>query len=265
MCFTSRNYFAMRELTPGWQAVALLIPIAALTERSIEVLNQIRDLAFADSFITAKLVENVREFEVDDAVVVNISPSPMVTGDEHPGIVPAWKSTWLKGGRIKQAERAVLIKVTEVTNLGGCMLRGWDWLGNRIRSFPRDTPLYISAQDEIGSVIVDPRVFTNEQSETKAPQTFTMKLNLWWAPGNTDCFIHNEHPFLETHTQIHGIGRMQKFQERDQATIYEDVVMPIGYSHDPFCRVTGDNEWTYPWHRYYADTDSIWLAIELHP
>ena len=111
--------------------------------------NATRNLAFADEFIVAKLVENAVDYDVDDAVVVNLSPSVMVTGDEHPAIVPAWKSTWLKGGKIKSAERAALIKVVKPTNLGGCMFRGWDWLGNRIRSFPRDTPLYISAQDEI--------------------------------------------------------------------------------------------------------------------
>ena len=227
--------------------------------------NQTRDLAFADDFIIAKLVENVADYEVSDAVVVNISPSAMVTGDDHPAIVPAWKSTWLKGGRIRSADRAVIVKVVRPTNLGGCMFRGWDWLGNRIRSFPRDTPLFISAQDEVGRVSVDPRVFTNELVAAQAAQDSTLKLNLWWSPGNTDCFIHNEHPFLETHTQIHGTGRMQKFKERDPSTLYEDVVMPIGYSHDPFCRVTGPNRWTYPWHRYYAETDSIWLAIELHP
>ena len=65
--------------------------------------NLSRDLAFADDFISAKLVENVVDYDVADAVVVNISPSPMVTGDEHPAIVPAWKSTWLKGGRIRSA------------------------------------------------------------------------------------------------------------------------------------------------------------------
>ncbi len=227
--------------------------------------NATRNLAFADEFIVATLVENAVDYDVDDAVVVNLSPSVMITGDEHPAIVPAWKSSWLKGGKIKSAERAALIKVVKPTNLGGCMFRGWDWLGNRIRSFPRDTPLYISAQDEIGKVSLDPRVFTNERTTSKEPQEFTLKLNLWWSPGDTDCFIHNEHPFLETHTQIHGIGRMQKFKHRDQTTIYEDVLMPIGYSHDPFCRVTGHNEWTYPWHRYYADTDSVWLAVELHP
>jgi hypothetical protein len=232
---------------------------------SADVQNLTRDLAFADDFISAKLVENVVDFDVTDAVVVNISPSIMVTGDEHPAVIPAWKSTWLKGGRIRSADRAAIIKVTNPTNLGGCMFRGWDWLGNRIRSFPRDTPLYISPQDEIGTVRLDPLVFTNERMQAEAEQSFTLKLNLWWSPGDTDCFIHNEHAFLETHTQIHGLGRMQKFRQRDASTIYEDVLMPIGYSHDPFCRVTGQNQWTYPWHRYYADTDSVWLAIELHP
>ncbi|TGP12994.1 hypothetical protein EN876_33725, partial [Mesorhizobium sp. M2D.F.Ca.ET.233.01.1.1] len=59
--------------------------------------NQTRDLSFADDFILAKLVERGRDYAVEDAVVENISPSAMITGDEHPAIVPAWKSTWLKG------------------------------------------------------------------------------------------------------------------------------------------------------------------------
>lgn len=227
--------------------------------------NLVRDLSFADQFISATLVENASDYPVEDGVVVNLSASPMVTGTFDPAIVPAWKSTVLTGGTIKSAERVAIIKVRQATNLGGVMFRGWDWLGNRIKSFPRDTPLFISSQDEIGTVELDPRVFTNEGSEHVARQTFTIKLNLWWSPGNTDCFIHNEHPFLETHTQIHGIGRMQKFKERDPHSLYEDVVMPIGYSHDPFCRVAGPNQWAYPWHRYYANTDSVWLAVELHP
>lgn len=229
------------------------------------MLNETRLLAFADDFIYAELVEQPRDFAVADAIVVNLSAQPLVTGVDHPAIVPAWKSTWLKGGVIRTGERAALLKVRRKTNLGGAALRGWDWLGNRIRSFPRDTPLYISRFDHAGRVKTDPRVFTNEIAQPQNLQEFDLRLNLWWSPGDTDCFIHNEHPFLEVHTQIHGLGRMQKFHQRDEATLYEDVLMPVGYSHDPFCRVTGANEWTYPWHRYYADTDSVWLAIELHP
>jgi hypothetical protein len=228
--------------------------------------NTFRDLAFADASIEARIGDNIRDYPVADGIVVNLSPEPMVTSGPHvPGIVPAWKSTWLRGGRIVQAERAAILKVRRATNLGGLAFRGWSWLGDRIKSFPRDTPLYISPQDIIGVVETDAHVFTNERTSTKTIQSFTLKLNLWWSPGDTDCFIHNEHPFLEVHTQILGTGRMQKFAARDEQTIYEDVVMPIGYTHDPFCRVAGENAWEYPWHRYYADTSAIWLAIELHP
>ena len=229
--------------------------------------NIVRDLSFADAFIFAQLIEKPSDYFVEDAVVVNLSAQPMITGGKGtvPAIVAPWRSTALRGGRIVKAERAALIKVRDATNLGGCMFRGWDWLGNRIRSFPRDTPLFISPQDTIGETVADPRVFTNERIAPEENQTFELKLNLWWAPGDTDCYIHTEHPFLEVHTQIHGIGHMQKFWERDEATLYEDVVMGVGYTHEPFCRVAGRNQWQYPWHRYYSRTDSVWLAIELHP
>ncbi|MBB3236740.1 hypothetical protein [Phyllobacterium endophyticum] len=229
--------------------------------------NITRDLNFADEFIMAQLVENPSGFQVDDAIVVNLSPRPMYVGGSGTvtSIVPAWRSTTLRGASILDAERAAILKMKKLTNLGGCMFRGWDWFGNRIRSFPRDTPLYISPQDTIGHVITDPYLFTNERHSIEREQRFELKLNLWWAPGTTDCFVHNEHPFLEVHTQIHGVGRMQKFWQRREETLYEDIVMSPGYTHEPFCRVAGSNEWEYPWHRYYADTDAVWLAIELHP
>lgn len=228
--------------------------------------SKTRDLAFADDFIQAVLVDDARDYRVEDGIVVNLSPRPMITtGGEVPAIVPAWKSTILRGAAIVEAERVAILRMRKITNLGGVVFRGWDWLGNRIRSFPRDTPLYISVQDTLGEVTTDPLAFTNEKPNGTSDQRFTLKLNLWWSPGTTDCFIHNEHPFLEVHTQIHGLGRMQKFHERDENTLYEDVLMPVGYTHDPFCRVAAKNQWEYPWHRYYADTDSVWLAIELHP
>ena len=226
--------------------------------------NQVRTLSFADDFISAVLIDDATDYLVEDGVVVNLSPRPMMTGKGVPAIVPAWKSTILCGAPVS-GDRVAVLKVRKTTNIGGAALRGWDWLGNRIRSFPRDTPLYISSQDTIGTVRVDPRCFTNEDPAGAAVQEFVLKLNLWWSPGDTDCFIHNEHPFLEVHTQIHGLGRMQKFRQRDEAALYEDVMMPVGYTHDPFCRVAAANTWEYPWHRYFADTNCIWLAIELHP
>ena len=227
--------------------------------------TELRTLSFSDAAIEATFGEELREVPVEEGTVVNLSPEPLITGGAVPGIVPAWKSTYLRGGVISRGARAAILRIRNTTNLGSVTFRGWDWLGNRVKSFPRDTPLYISPQDTVGQVRLDPHVFTNERQAPEAEQDFELKLNLWWSPGHTDCFIHNEHSFLEVHTQIHGLGRMQKFRERREDTLYEDVLMPVGSTHDPFCRVAGKDFWEYPWHRYYADTDSIWLAIELHP
>lgn len=92
-----------------------------------------------------------------------------------------------------------------------------------------------------------------------------MKLNLWYTPEETDCGIHKLHDFLEVHTQILGTGYMQKFRENNPETLYENVPMPPGFTHDPFFVTEGDRGFRYPWHRYYAETDCIWMAVELHP
>ena len=52
---------------------------------------------------------------------------------------------------------------------------------------------------------------------------------------------------------------MQKFHKNDPASIYQDVFMSPGYTHEPFFDLTSQ---LYPWHQYYADTDCIWLAAE---
>jgi hypothetical protein len=223
-----------------------------------------RNLAFSDSHLSAVLHEKVTDLEVS-GIVVNLSTKIIeVEGVVNTPIFP-WRSTILKGGKILSAERVAVLRVEEEENLGGVGLRGWTWFGDIYSGFPRQTPLYMSEIDTIGHVLEDPFVFTREQVTPSTEQEFEIKLKCWWAPGQTDCFIHNEHPFLEVHTQIHGEGRMQKFRERDARTVYEDVAMVPGFSHDAFCRVTGESEWTYPWHRYFTETEGIWLAVELHP
>lgn len=89
------------------------------------------------------------------------------------------------------------------------MFRGWDWLGNRIRSFPRQIPLSISPQGTVGEVELDPLFFSSEVAVERQLQRFVLKLNLWRSPAETDCFIHDNHPFI----------------------------------------VSGTNQWKYPWHR----------------
>ena len=226
--------------------------------------NITRDLCFADSYMSAILVENVENYNAD-GIVVNLTTSTIFVEGEVDTPIQPWRSATLRGKTVRKADRIAVLKVENLEKLGGVMLRGWDWFGDIYDGFPRETPLFMSSIDTVGTVQEDPHLFTRERTETTAPQQFEIKLKCWWSPNETDCFIHNEHPFLEVHTQIHGIGRMQKFRERDASKVYEDVIMAPGFTHEPFCIVTGKNQWTYPWHRYYTDLESIWLAIELHP
>jgi hypothetical protein len=227
--------------------------------------NRHRPLAFSDPFINAELVEDAQDFAVAGGVVINLSNEPLVVADSVPTVIPAWKSTILRKGVIAKARRAAVIDVRDRTNLGGLIFGEWDWFGNRFAKFPRNAPLYISKYDVVGETTADPYVFTNNRSEVANVDRYSVRLNLWWAPAETDCFIHNEHPFLEIHTQIYGTGRIEMFHERNPAAVFRQISMTPGNTHDPFCRVTAQRQWEYPWHRYYSETDAIWLAIELHP
>jgi hypothetical protein len=228
--------------------------------------NQRRPLSFSDDWIESALVSAVREMPVEEAIVVNLSTTALNyrVGTDH-GTIPAWKSSTLRHCTIESGEKAALLHVRRRTNLGGVALH-WDWYGQRNQQFPRTTPLYISSQDEIGDVQLDPiSAFAHEAAASPSPRRYRLKLNLWYTPEETDCGIHTGHQFIEVHTQVLGTGHMQKFRENNASTLYEDVTMSPGFTHDPFFTLANDRSFTYPWHRYYADTDCIWMAVELHP
>ena len=228
--------------------------------------NHRRALSFSNDWIESTLVTAVREMPVEDAIVVNLSTTALNyrVGADRGALAP-WKSSTLRRCTIEKGERAALLHVRERTNLGGVALH-WDWYGQRNPQFPRGTPLYISSQDDIGDVQFDPvSTFTHEASASASLRRYRLKLNLWYTPEETDCGIHTGHQFLEVHTQVLGTGHMQKFRENNASTLYEDVTMSPGFTHDPFFTLANDRSFTYPWHRYYADTDCIWMAVELHP
>lgn len=228
--------------------------------------NQRRALSFSNDWIESALVTSVREMSVEDSIVVNLSTTPVhYTAGGNQGIIVPWKSTVLRHCTLNSGEIAALLHVRRRTNLGGIGLQ-WDWYGRHNAQFPRGTPLYISSQDEIGEVQLDPlHAFVPATTASPAPRKYRVKLNLWYTPEETDCVIHTGHQFLEVHTQVLGTGHMQKFRENNADSLYEDVTMPPGFTHDPFFTVASDRSFSYPWHRYYADTDCIWMAIELHP
>ena len=228
--------------------------------------NRRRPLVFSNDWIESVLLTAIHEMPVEDAIVVNLSATGLNyrVGTDH-GTIPAWKSSALRNCTIERGERGALLHVRQRRNLGGVALR-WDWYGQRNPQFPRTTPLYISSQDEIGDVEFDPvTTFTHEAPASASSRRYRVKLNLWYTPEETDCGIHTGHQFIEVHTQVLGTGHMQKFRENNVATLYEDVTMSPGFTHDPFFTLANDRSFTYPWHRYYADTDCIWMAVELHP
>ena len=227
-------------------------------------INRERPLTFSDDFVQARLIENVDDLSMS-GIVLNLSHDPLIIGGAIPTVVPAWKSTILSNAVIASATRIAVFQIVNKTNIGGLVFGKWDWFGNRFAKLPRTTPLYISCYDTVGEVVADPFLFSNTRVQAGEFERYTLRLNLWWSPAETDCYIHNEHPFLEIHTQIYGTGRIQFFHERDETTPYREISMAPGFTHDPFVQVIGQNEWRYPWHRYYSDSDAIWLAIELHP
>jgi hypothetical protein len=237
-----------------------------LAENPMPNTNQRRNLSFSNEWIESVLVTAARDMPVEEAIVVNLSTTPLrySAGENHGSILP-WTSTMLRQCALERADFAALLSVRQRTNLGGVGLN-WDWYGRRNPQFPRVTPLYISPREDIGDIQLDPvAVFSHETSVVASPRRYRLKLNLWYTPGQTDCGIHTGHQFLEVHTQVLGTGHMQKFRENKPETLYEDVPMLPGYTHNPFFAMANDRSFSYPWHRYYAETDCIWMAIELHP
>jgi hypothetical protein len=243
------------------------------------ITNQIADLSFSGQHIVAQAVEDARWFHVRDrSIVVNVgmTAAPIVG---HPTkVIRPLNSTILQDAVIESAERLVCLSVAQLRNVGRIIFEPgwalyWDVLvkelglaGAAATGYQKQTPLWRSSQDTIGTVSFDPHYITGQRVTPISLANFVIRVNLWFAPEHTDCAIHNRHDFIEVHTQVYGMGRMQKFRESDITTLYQDIVMGPGYTTpDPFCWVTDDSTYHYPWHQYYSDTDCIWLAVEYHP
>jgi hypothetical protein len=238
-----------------------------------------RQLNFSGPHIDAKYVEQVTDYVIQNpTVVINPHTTPAYVDEPPSNIIPPWSSTILKDTRIKQAQGLILLEMRESTNPGDIILEpGWDLYGNIVGKtpapasngdlpYPKNTPLWRSPQDSIGLIEFDPSVFLKQPAFLKGNVSFEIKVNLWFAPEHTHCFIHNKHDFLEIHAQVSGHGRMQKFKAQDYGTLYEDLHMGTGYTTSvPFCSIQAGPQFIYPWHQYYADTDCVWLAIEYHP
>ncbi|WP_298917834.1 hypothetical protein [uncultured Nostoc sp.] len=230
--------------------------------------NKVKLLNFSGAYIDAKYIENIENYPIQNrTIVINPQASDAHLSEVPASVIPAFSSTILNDTIIQKAESLFLLEVVETNNIAKLIFeQNWDLLGNLIDDFPKDVPLWRSPQDEAGIVELDPYSMTRQCSTPQQKERFSVKVNLWFAPSNSDCGIHNQHDFIEIHTQIFGQGRMHKFQVKAFNSLYEDMLMSPGYTtFVPFCQVQENQKYLYPWHQYYADTDSIWLVIEFHP
>lgn len=257
----------------------------------------VRALSFTGDRVVATVVRDTPEFRVEGrAIVVNCGAHDVWVAEPPRRPIPPLTSTILADTTVEGAGLLVVLRTDDRPPDGsggheggdrtggdrgdrdgaGAVTGepGWRLLGDLIGEgtgdtgglpFDRSIPLWRSPVDSIGPVTFDPARLLRQTPSAGPPQLFEVRVNLWFAPAGTDCFIHNRHDFIEVHTQVAGLGRMQKFRSQDHATLYQDVLMSPGYTTpDPFCAVGSDGTCVYPWHQYHADTDCTWLAIEYH-
>ena len=92
------------------------------------------------------------------------------------------------------------------------------------------------------------------------------KFNLWFCWTNTNCRWHNQHDFIEVHTNIAWIWNMQKSIDWTEQWLFETVSLWIWATHRKF-NISWEYEenWNpkYPFHRWlWWPTWNIWLVIE---
>lgn len=217
-------------------------------------------LAFASPLAYAEVLRSVNDHVVPGRnIIVNMSGNNARVGSEQSSALPPFSSTILVDGRVS----GDLLGIFSVPDIHGQeqLARNLGWADFYGPGEGRPV-LLKSFQQSLGTVKIDKAQALHATG--LGVGNFELKANLWFSPSGTDCGIHNEHPFIEIHTQISGIGRMQKFNSKDHEALYEDQILAPGATNPvPFCteQPTG---FVYPWHQYRADTDCIWLALEYH-
>ncbi|RJT77950.1 hypothetical protein D6T63_13390 [Arthrobacter cheniae] len=217
-------------------------------------------LSFSSPLAYAEILRSVTDYVIPGRnIVVNMSASDAWVGAQQSSALPPFSSTILVDGRVSGHLLGVFSvqDIPEQEHLARNL--GWtDFYGPG-----EDHPVLLkSVQQSLGAVEIDKAQALH--SPGLGVGDFELKANLWFSPAGTDCGIHNEHPFIEIHTQISGIGRMQKFTAKDQTALYEDQILAPGATNPvPFCTQQPAG-FLYPWHQYKADTDCIWLALEYH-
>lgn len=211
-----------------------------------------KTLAFCEPFYRIEYLEGVSDLAIAERqIVFNLNDHPIricaagETRDPMDVLLPSRRSSVFSSFVLEQADRLLCIQLAGSDTLYG--------------SHPRSSP--IRARWMHASTLFS---FGNSKGpdlwRSDKERLGNTSFNLWFASAHTNCGIHQEHGFRELHTQIFGLGRMQMFRTNTNESLFQEVFMCPGHTHDPFY----DANCRYPWHQYYADTECVWLAIEFH-
>lgn len=230
-------------------------------------MTTITETSYSSEGIQVDHVHDARQYRLDRrSIVVNLAPSAALIDEHLGGYIPPVSSTMLSEGVAVTGDLLCVISES-----GGPVSEryfrelGWtDFLATASQS-DKDAPVLLkSPQETAGAVDLDMSQILHDPTAPEAEQRHEVKTNLWFAPAGTDCGIHREHPFVETHTQIAGVGRMQKFKDESHDSVFEDVILSPGLTQPSIFGRFHEDRLVYPWHQYKADTDAVWLAVEYH-
>ena len=201
-----------------------------------------KTLNLSEPFLSIDHVAYEEDYEINEkSIIINLDLDPLLIDDIE---LPPLKSVISARTYVPKAHSMLVITIANNEFVGNNEDVDIDIIKNRWH--------------HVYDVFNVPQLKKTPLWQSQKSRTGNIELNLWFAPAGTNCGIHNRHNFQEVHTQIYGIGRMQKFHRNDLSALYQEVYMSPGFTHDPFYSIDGK----YPWHQYYADSDCIWLAIE---
>lgn len=227
-----------------------------------------RPLAFSSDLLRAAVTLGSGQISVEgNAIVVNADSKATSVFGWRPERLAPMSSTQLRDVRIEAPPNLLLFAPpADLHAVDISRNPGW----TQFHSGGQPIDLWSSSKDTIGNVLLDVGALCEEGNGNAYAKPwwkrFRVIVNLWFAPAGTNCLIHRDHSFIEIHSQITGIGHMQKFRAQYDTSPYENIALAPGATTElPFCILNGEGVPVYPWHQYFAESDCIWLAIEYHP
>jgi hypothetical protein len=198
----------------------------------------IKKFEFSEPFYTIKWIDNEVQYKIDKtSIVINLGKRGILTKDKALGYL---RSTIVRNVTLKDIQRALVIedyeRNKEPEELFSEIQRQWPLMYE------------LTGQDRFKGIPV--RRSPKEKIDT-------IELYLFCVDAMTNVGLHKQHSHREVHTQLLGYGKMQKFEENDYNTLYQEEILAPGYTHEPF--YAEDN--VYPWHQYQSVSDSIYLYV----